>query len=308
MLVDELMAQWQARAKERMASARRRRTAALAAILVAAFAIPVVLLSEGPLGLVGAVCACGGGGGGGGDGGGGDDDGGDGGGDLSGASSNDPPAAFRPKLTLVPWLAGDWSRDGSGERTLRDLLVKIRTMQLRLPAQRRMELTPFELRRFELWQFSLMPFDLRLFEAWQSDRPFGNLSFSESQLRMVRDILATRDRPRLRTGPFQFFRGGPFEMKSTSGISPPGPLTLSRSQREMLRQRERERESGRESERENLTHSSVPSPSALSRTAPQQARQQPATAASLRNSAATAERVQERRDMAFSLMGTSKNW
>ena len=279
---------------------RKRALGMLLVALVAALSVVavVVAVSISPP-LVGEALAFGGGGGGG-DGGGGDDgdDGGgdDGGGDGDGgsASSNDPPPGFgRPKLKLVPWLAGDWSRDGSGERTLQQLVNKIRKVQLRLPARRRMELTPFEMRRFELWQFSLMVFDLRMFELWQSDRPFGNLSFSRSQLRMVGDILATRDRPEMI--PFQMT---PFEMRSPTGISFPGPLMLSRSQREMLR----ERESGRESEREDLTHSSIPSPSALSRTAARQARRQPATAASLRDSAARDKRVQERRDMAFSLM------
>ena len=233
------------------------------------------------------------------DGGGGGEGGGDGDADGSGgASSDDPPPEFSPKLTLVPWLAGDWSRDGSREKALRNLLNQIRKVQLRLPAQRRMQLTPFELRQFELWQFSLMVFDLRLFQPWQSDRPFGNLDFSPSQLEMVRDILAARDRPTMKTGPFQFFRGEPFQMKSTTDIRRPGALSLSEPQLEMLRRRERAWDDARE----DLTHSSIPSPSALSRTASQQAPQQPATAASLRDQVASTKRAQDLRQSALNSM------
>ena len=241
--------------------------------------------------------------GGGGEGGG--EDGGSGDGDGGSSSSNDPPPGFKPKLKLVPWLSGDWSRDGAGERALRDLLTQIRKVQLRLPAQRRMELTPFELRQFELWQFSLMVFDLRMFELWQSDRPFGNLTFSRSQLKILGDVLTNRDRPTLKTGFFQFFRGEPFEMKATTDIRRPGALTPSERQLKLLelskeqRARLRERERAWDDMRDGLTHSSIPSPSALSRTAPQQARQQPATAESLRDQVASTQRAQDLRSSAL---------
>ena len=139
MFVDEPLARWRDRARGRGASGGRRRTVALASVLVAVFAIPVLFLSRAPLGLVTAVCACGGGGGGGGGddggGGGGDDGGDDGGGDGDGgsASADVAPAGFKPKLTLIPWLAGDWSRDGSGEKRTRDMVSKIKSIDRLLP-------------------------------------------------------------------------------------------------------------------------------------------------------------------------------
>ena len=66
--------------------------------------------------------------GGGGEGEGGGEDGGSGDGDGGSSSSNDPPPGFSPKPELVPWLAGDWSRDGSGEKRTRDVVSKIKSI------------------------------------------------------------------------------------------------------------------------------------------------------------------------------------
>jgi len=64
----------------------------------------------------------------------------------------------------------------------------------------------------------------------------------------------------------------------------------------------RERERAWEDAQEDLTHSSIPSPSSLSRTAPQQARQQPTAAESLRDQAASTKRAQDLRNVAVDHM------